>query len=99
MVRIFQLFVKIYSYVISPFIGRNCRFHPTCSCYMHEALGRHGVLKGMILGLKRILSCHPWNKKDFHDPVPKRFAWKEFLGYKRSQENNNNKPITTTVSD
>ncbi len=83
MVKVFQGFIKIYSFVLSPLFGRNCRFHPTCSCYMNEALERHGVIKGLYLGMLRILSCNPWNKRDYYDPVPKRFAWRDVLGYKR----------------
>lgn len=80
-----QHLVRIYSFLLSPFLGKNCRFHPTCSCYMHEALEKHGSLKGLYLGTRRILSCHPWSRKDFIDPVPKRFAWRDILRYKRTQ--------------
>lgn len=83
-VRFTQIIVRLYCTLLSPVLGRNCRFHPTCSSYMHDALEQHGFLKGMYLGARRILSCNPWNKKDFHDPVPKRFAWRDILGYKRS---------------
>ncbi len=84
MVKLLQYFIKAYSFIVSPLLGRNCRFHPTCSCYAHQALEKHGVCKGGVLILVRILSCHPWGKKNFHDPVPERFAWNEILGYKRS---------------
>ncbi len=87
MVRVFQWLIKAYSYILSPFLGRNCRYHPTCSCYMLDALEKHGVCKGLFLGTKRILSCNSWSKRDFQDPVPKQFAWREVLGYKRSQDN------------
>lgn len=62
--------VRVYSYVISPWLGRNCRYHPTCSAYTCEALDRHGVLKGLVLSAARILRCHPYAKRDYHDPVP-----------------------------
>jgi putative membrane protein insertion efficiency factor len=91
MVRVFQWLVKVYSYMVSPLLGRNCRYLPTCSCFMNEALEKHGLFKGLFLGMKRILACNPWSKRDFHDPVPKRFAWRDVLGYKRSQSNIENK--------
>jgi len=61
--------IRIYQYVISPFLGRRCRFFPSCSEYAAEALEKHGALKGARLGLKRISRCHPWNPGGF-DPVP-----------------------------
>jgi hypothetical protein len=65
------LLVKIYQYIISPIFPATCRFTPTCSNYMLEALKVWGPLKGTYLGLKRIASCHPWGKHG-HDPVPER---------------------------
>ena len=61
--------IRIYKYVISPILGRRCRFFPSCSEYASEALEKHGALKGARLGLKRIFRCHPWNPGGF-DPVP-----------------------------
>ena len=61
--------IRFYKYVISPFLGRRCRFFPSCSEYAAEALEKHGALKGARLGLKRISRCHPWNPGGF-DPVP-----------------------------
>jgi len=61
--------IRIYQYVISPFLGRRCRFFPSCSEYTAEAVDKHGALKGARLGLKRISRCHPWNPGGF-DPVP-----------------------------
>jgi putative membrane protein insertion efficiency factor len=61
--------LKVYRLAISPFLGRNCRFHPSCSVYAIEAVERHGALKGGWLGLRRILRCHPWNPGGY-DPVP-----------------------------
>ncbi len=61
--------IRIYQYAISPFLGRRCRFFPSCSEYTAEALQKYGVLKGARLGLKRISRCHPWNSGGF-DPVP-----------------------------
>jgi hypothetical protein len=62
--------VRFYQTAISPFTPHSCRFEPTCSSYMIEALQVHGVLKGGFMGVKRILSCHPWGKTGY-DPVRK----------------------------
>ncbi len=63
------ILVKIYQFVISPILPMACRYTPTCSNYMIEALQKYGPLKGLYLGLKRIGSCHPWGGHG-HDPVP-----------------------------
>ena len=52
-------FIKIYKYLISPVLGSNCRFLPTCSEYFIDSLKIHGAFKGSMLGLKRIMKCHP----------------------------------------
>lgn len=65
------LLVKIYQYIISPIFPASCRYTPTCSNYMLEALKVWGPIKGTYLGLKRILSCHPWGNHG-HDPVPQK---------------------------
>lgn len=51
--------IKIYKFLISPYLGNNCRYLPTCSEYFIDCLQEHGALKGSIKGSKRILSCHP----------------------------------------
>ena len=51
--------VKIYKFFISPLLGNNCRFLPTCSEYFIESLKTHGTLRGVYLGFRRILKCHP----------------------------------------
>ena len=61
--------VKLYQKFISPLLGNNCRFQPTCSFYAIEAINMHGVVKGCWLALKRILKCHPLNAGG-EDPVP-----------------------------
>ncbi|MGL1957221.1 MAG: membrane protein insertion efficiency factor YidD [Colwellia sp.] len=61
--------IKGYQRFISPLLGSNCRFHPTCSCYASEAIERFGVIKGGFLASKRILKCHPLNEGG-DDPVP-----------------------------
>ncbi|TDG35864.1 membrane protein insertion efficiency factor YidD [Pedobacter changchengzhani] len=65
----FLLLIKIYQFAISPMLGGNCRFTPTCSQYGVEAIKKHGPFKGGWLTLKRIGRCHPWGKHG-HDPVP-----------------------------
>jgi putative membrane protein insertion efficiency factor len=70
MKRAVLAFIKLYAAAVSPFLGRNCRFHPTCSAYTSEAIETHGVLKGGWLGTKRILKCQPFHKGPIADPVP-----------------------------
>lgn len=61
--------VRAYRLVASPWVGRSCRFQPTCSEYALEALERHGGLKGGWLAAHRICRCHPWGGSGY-DPVP-----------------------------
>lgn len=61
--------LRFYQKTISPLLGSNCRFHPTCSTYMVTAVERYGVRKGGWMGLQRIFRCHPWNPGGI-DPVP-----------------------------
>jgi len=61
--------IKLYQILISPLIGPNCRYHPTCSQYSIEAINKYGPFKGTWLAIKRISSCHPWGGSG-HDPVP-----------------------------
>lgn len=69
--RLFILPIKLYQRFISPLLGPSCRFTPTCSHYMVEAIEEWGALKGTWLGLKRIGKCHPWGGMG-DDPVPKK---------------------------
>ncbi len=61
--------VRFYQIAISPWLGRNCRYLPTCSAYTIEAIEMHGAWRGFWLGLKRISRCHPWGDSGY-DPVP-----------------------------
>ncbi|WP_341902516.1 membrane protein insertion efficiency factor YidD [Fluviicola taffensis] len=63
--------VKIYQWVISPILPNSCRYDPTCSAYMIEALRIHGPIKGLWLGTRRISRCHPWGGHGY-DPVPEK---------------------------
>ena len=56
-----KFLIKGYKILISPYLGTNCRFHPTCSTYAIEAVEKHGALKGAALSVKRISKCHPFN--------------------------------------
>jgi putative membrane protein insertion efficiency factor len=66
---VLSLPVRFYRAVLSPLIGSNCRYQPTCSAYALEALEKHGAIKGGWLSLKRITSCHPWGGSGI-DNVP-----------------------------
>jgi putative membrane protein insertion efficiency factor len=61
--------IKIYQYLISPYLMPSCRFTPSCSEYGLQAIQKHGAAKGLGLTLKRVCSCHPWGRHGY-DPVP-----------------------------
>ncbi len=63
--------VKIYQVIISPVFGHNCRFYPSCSDYLIEALRHTGIRRGLFLFAKRIIRCHPFNPGGY-DPIPGR---------------------------
>ena len=65
------LIIKVYRFILSPWLGNHCRFYPTCSAYAIEAIQRHGVLHGGRLAIKRLLSCQPWHEGGI-DPVPEK---------------------------
>lgn len=77
-----QTLIKGYQKILSPFIGNQCRYHPTCSCYAHDAYEKHGFFKGSILSVLRICSCHPYSNRPWTDNVPERFALRDLLMYK-----------------
>ena len=58
-----------YRYLVSPFLGANCRFYPSCSEYAREAIERHGAWQGSLLAVRRLGRCHPWHDGGY-DPVP-----------------------------
>jgi putative membrane protein insertion efficiency factor len=62
-------FVRLYQGALSPYLPNSCRYTPTCSQYMIEAVQKYGALKGGQLGLKRLARCHPWGGSGY-DPVP-----------------------------
>lgn len=67
---IFIRLICLYRLVLSPWLGNQCRFTPTCSVYAEEAFRVHGALRGGILALRRLGRCHPWDRGPWIDPVP-----------------------------
>jgi len=67
----FLIIITIYRYTLSPFIGNQCRYYPTCSHYAEDALKEYGPIAGSILAIKRIFRCHPWHEGGY-DPVPEK---------------------------
>ena len=65
------IIIRLYQLLISPILGQNCRYLPTCSEYSIKSLKEHGLFKGSILSVKRVSKCHPWGSHGF-DPVPKK---------------------------
>lgn len=67
--KLFILVFRAYRLAISPLLGQNCRFHPSCSEYAIEALEKHGGWRGSWLAIRRVARCHPWHAGGY-DPVP-----------------------------
>ncbi len=61
--------IRGYQLIVSPWFGDCCRFYPSCSAYAHDAVGRHGAVKGSLLAVGRVCRCHPLNAGGY-DPVP-----------------------------
>ena len=69
--KLFLLMIRFYQAAISPHLGKNCRFTPTCSQYAYIAITRFGPIKGTYLAIKRLLKCHPFHAGGY-DPVPEK---------------------------
>lgn len=67
--------IRIYQYLLSPWVGGSCRFWPTCSEYAREAIEQHGALKGSWMTGTRLARCHPYGRGGV-DPVPQQFRWR-----------------------
>jgi hypothetical protein len=73
--KFFTIPIKVYKIFISPFLPKACRFEPSCSDYASEAILKHGIIKGGILGFLRICRCNPFGNSGY-DPVPEKFSLK-----------------------
>ncbi len=60
--------LKAYKLMISPYLGNNCKYYPTCSAYMAQAVEKYGVLRGLVKGAYRILRCNPFSKGGYDPP-------------------------------
>lgn len=67
--KLYIFLIRVYQYTLSPFIGRSCRYTPSCSHYSVEAIEKHGPFKGGKMAAKRVASCNPWGGSGY-DPVP-----------------------------
>lgn len=77
--------LRVYKLAISPFLGRRCRFEPSCSCYAQQAVVRFGVVRGGILAMMRLGRCGPFHPGGY-DPVPDKFTLKACLGHAHGQK-------------
>jgi len=75
-VNLMIFIIRIYQYVISPYLAPSCRYSPTCSNYAIESFQRFGFFRGLLLSVRRLVSCHPWHECG-HDPVPSTFTLKK----------------------
>lgn len=69
--RFLLVIIRIYQCTFSSFMGKSCRYYPTCSVYTAESIRRFGAFRGSWLGVKRICRCHPYNNGGY-DPVPEK---------------------------
>lgn len=84
MKKILIALVRWYQKRISPMTPPSCRYHPTCSNYMIEAIDKHGI-KGVLMGIARILRCHPLVEGG-DDPVPDYFTLRRNKGFRKKKE-------------
>jgi len=69
--KILILLIRAYQLLISPVLGNNCRFYPSCSHYAHDAIEKYGGIKGAWLAVRRLSRCHPFHPGGY-DPVPEK---------------------------
>jgi putative membrane protein insertion efficiency factor len=67
--KLLLLMIRGYQLALSPMLGPRCRFYPSCSCYAHTAVERFGVMRGLLLSIRRVGRCHPFCEGGY-DPVP-----------------------------
>lgn len=67
--------LRVYRYLLAPWIGGSCRYWPTCSEYAREAIEAHGAARGALLAAGRLARCHPYGRGGV-DPVPQQFSWR-----------------------
>ena len=79
-------FVRLYQWLLSPLLGNNCRYYPTCSSYCIEAIEMHGSLRGLYLGIRRLLRCHPFTKGGI-DLVPEKDPLKKRCNHQKTDHN------------
>lgn len=83
--KFLRMLVRLYQLTLSPWVGRSCRFVPTCSNYAIEALEKYGAVKGTYLTIYRLLRCHPLGGRGL-DPVPAKFRWRRWCRECRPEE-------------
>ena len=66
--RLLIVMVRVYQFLLSPIVGRQCRFHPTCSTYFIQAVEKHGAIRGSLKGFWRICRCNPWTPGGYDPP-------------------------------
>ncbi len=74
--HVLMLMIRLYQWILSPWLGPACRYYPSCSSYGIEAIRVHGCLRGLWMTATRILRCHPWHPGGY-DPVPPRLGIRE----------------------
>ncbi|TVQ39605.1 MAG: membrane protein insertion efficiency factor YidD [Spirochaetaceae bacterium] len=90
--RVFVLPIWLYRQMISPWLPQSCIYTPTCSHYAHNAILHHGLFKGVLLALARVLRCSSLFRGG-SDPVPVRFSWSELRsGYRRFRRHGRTRP-------